>query len=54
MKIAQVEGKEWKKEVCNYLVAYKLTPHATTGVQLLFGRKMRTKLPELREESTEM
>ena len=30
------------------------TPHAITGVspaELLFGRKMRTKLPELREES---
>ena len=57
MKIAQAEGKEWKKEVRKYLVAYRSTPHTTTGVspaELLFGRKMRTKLPELREESTEM
>ena len=42
-----------------YLVAYRSTPHTTTGVcpaELLFGRKMRTKLPELREEviATEM
>ena len=56
MKIAQAEGKEWKKEVRKYLVAYRSTPHTTTGVspaELLFGRKMRTKLPELKEESTE-
>ena len=56
MRIAQAEGKEWKKEVRKYLVAYRSTPHSTTGVspaELLFGRKVRTKLPELREESTE-
>ena len=42
--------------VRKYLVAYRSTPHSTTGVspaELLFGRKVRTKLPELREESTE-
>ena len=56
MKIAQAEGKEWKKEVRKYLIAYRSTPHTTTGVspaELLFGRKMHTKLPELKEESTE-
>ena len=56
MKIAQPEGKEWKKEVRKSLVAYRSTPHTTTSVspaELLFGRKMRTKLPELKEESTE-
>ncbi|PFX22385.1 Uncharacterized protein K02A2.6 [Stylophora pistillata] len=56
MKIAQAEGKQWKKEVRKYLVAYRSTPRTTTGVspaELLFGRKMRTKLPELKEESTE-
>ena len=54
MRIAQAEGKEWKKEVRKYLVAYRSTPHTTTGIspaELLFGRKMRTKLPEFREES---
>ena len=53
MRIAQAEGKDWKDEVRKYLVAYRSTPHTTTGVslaELLFGRKMRTKLPELREE----
>ena len=53
IRIAQGEGKDWKDEVRKYLVAYRSTPHTTTGVspaELLFGRKMRTKLPELREE----
>ena len=53
MRIAQAEGKDWKDEVRKYLVAYRSTPYTTTGVspaELLFGRKMRTKLPELREE----
>ena len=56
MKIARAEGKEWKKEIRKYLVEYRSTSHTTTGVspaELLFGRKMRTKLPELKEESTE-
>lgn len=33
-----------------FLIMYRSTPHTTTGVspaELMFGRKMRTKLPEL-------
>ncbi len=36
-----------------FLLAYRSTPDSTTGVspaKLLFGREIRTKLPELREE----
>ena len=43
MRIAQAEGKEWKKELRKYLVAYRSSPHTTTGVspaKLLFGKKM--------------
>ena len=56
MKIAHAEGKEWKKEIRKFLVACRSTPHTTTGVspgELLFGRKMRTKVPELKGESSE-
>ena len=52
MQIAQVEREDWKKAVLTYLVAYRNTPHPSTGVcpaELLFRRKLRTKLPELRE-----
>ena len=53
IKIAQIEKKDWKRELLKFLLAYRSTPHSTTGVspaKLLFGREIRTKLPELREE----
>ena len=52
MEIAQVEREDWKKAMQMYLVAYRNTPHPSTGVcpaELLLRRKLRTKLPELRE-----
>ena len=47
------ELPNWKKrdlrpEVENFLFSYRTTPHCTTGMspaELLFGRKLRTKLP---------
>ena len=36
----------------SYLFAYRTTPHSTTGVspaELMFGRKLRTKLPQVEE-----
>ena len=53
LQIAQAKGKQRKKEVRKYLIAYRSTPHTTTRVspaELLFGRKMRTKLPEFHED----
>ena len=52
MQIAQIEREDWKKALQTYLVAYRHNPHPSTGVcpsELLFRRKLRTKLPELRE-----
>jgi hypothetical protein len=43
-------GQNWKSDLDKFLMMYRNTPHSTTGVcpsQLLFGRKLRTKLPEL-------
>ena len=51
LKIAQAEGKDWKQELLNFLS----TPHTSTGVspaEMLFGRKLKTKLPELAETAT--
>src|SRR6218665_2301746 len=51
IKIAQGEGKNWKEELLTYLFAYRTTPPSTLGIspaEALCGRKLRTKLPELR------
>ena len=51
IQIVQAERKGWKKELNVYLASYRSLPHPTTGVspaELLFGRKIRTRLPELR------
>ena len=49
MCAAQAEGKPWQQELQKYLLAYRSTPHTTTGVspaELLYRRKIRIKMPE--------
>ena len=56
IKIAQAEKRSWKAELDKYLLAYRSTPHSTTGVspaELLFGRKIRSKLPSLQNHRLE-
>ena len=53
------DGKNPKDEFHNYLLQYRATPHSTTGVspaELLFGRKVHTKLPQInvKEETEEI
>ena len=48
IQTAIAEGSNWRITLDNFLLNYRNTPHATTGVppsQLLFGRKLRDKLP---------
>ena len=50
LKIAHSEKKNWRDELQKYLFMYRVTPQSTMGVspaELLFRRKLRTKLPEL-------
>ena len=57
LQIANLEGKNWRTELVTSLTAYRSTLQATTGVTpfyLMFGREMRTKLPELRREAVEV
>jgi transposase InsO family protein len=54
MRIAYAAGKDWRKELNKFLMAYRSTPHTTTGAspaKLLFGREIRTKVPCLKRES---
>ena len=53
-QIAKVENKDWRSELVTWLTAYRSTPQATTGTtpfSLMFGREMRSKLPELKRET---
>jgi hypothetical protein len=51
IKIAQGEGRNWKDKLLTYSFAYnRTTPHSTLGIspaEALYGRKLRTKLPEM-------
>ena len=41
LKVAQVEGKSWRKELPKFLLAYRSTPQVSTGstpASLMFGR----------------
>ena len=48
---AHTEKKKWKKKLYMFLLNYRdTTPHTTTGFppsELLFNRKIRTKLPQV-------
>ena len=57
LQIANLEGKNWQTELVTWLAVYRSTPRAATGATpfyLMFGREMRTKLPELRRETVEV
>ena len=50
IRIAGIEKKNWKSEMCNFLFHYRTTPHSVTGIspgELLMGRKLRDKLPKV-------
>jgi len=56
MCAAQAEGKPWQQELQKYLLAYRATPHTTTPVspaELLYRRKIRTKMPEFEGDEEE-
>ena len=47
---ANTGHRRWKQEIHTFLRNYRATPHGTTGMspaELLFGRKINTKLPNL-------
>ena len=47
---AHAEGKDWCTDIYTFLLNYRATPHATTGVSpalLHLGREIRTKVPQV-------
>ncbi|XP_055633470.1 uncharacterized protein LOC129773838 [Toxorhynchites rutilus septentrionalis] len=54
MRIAQELGQSWRYVLCQYILSYHATPHSTTGrspSELMFGRKIRSKLPRIQFSS---
>ena len=50
IRIAQLQGKNWKGEVQDFLFHYRSTPHTVTPLspaELLMGRKLRDRLPQV-------
>ena len=50
IRIAHLEGKNWKHELYEFLRQYRATPHSTTNVspcEALNNRKLKTAIPEL-------
>ena len=50
IRIANVEGKNWRSELFVFLLNYRNTPHSSTGVSpasLMINRHIRTKIPYL-------
>ncbi|XP_055609554.1 uncharacterized protein K02A2.6-like [Uranotaenia lowii] len=48
LQFAQELGQDWRRELQKFLLTYRAASHSTTGrspAELLFGRKIRTKLP---------
>ena len=53
IRIAQIEKRNWKEELGSLLIMYRATPHSTTEAspaELLFRRKLRTRIPGISEE----
>ena len=50
IRIAHLEGRNWKQELYKFLRQYRATPHSTTSVspsEALNNRKLKTTIPEL-------
>ena len=50
IRIEHASGRDWKQDLLRFIAVHRSTPNATTGVtpaELLYRRKLRTKLPEL-------
>lgn len=48
LKIAQIENKDWRVSLRDYMTMYSSTPHSVTGKtpgELFFNRKFRDKIP---------
>ena len=55
LKVAEVEGMKRSEELPKFFLAYRSTPQVSsvaTPAFLMFGREIKTKLPELRADKS--
>ena len=55
IRTAHAEGKDWRTDMYTFLLNYRATPHATTGMSPAFlhlGREIRTKVPQVKTQMT--
>ena len=59
IRVAQLQGKNWKEEVQDFVFQHRSTPHTVTSLspaELLMGRKLKDKLSQVqppRDQTTE-
>ncbi|KXJ74916.1 hypothetical protein RP20_CCG012722 [Aedes albopictus] len=52
LQISHGLGRDWKRDLKDYLIMYYTTPHSTTGrtpTELCYGRTIRSKLPTIQD-----
>ncbi|XP_017470711.1 PREDICTED: uncharacterized protein K02A2.6-like [Rhagoletis zephyria] len=52
LKIAQLDKKNYKEAIQNFMLMYNVTPHGSTGTapsELMFGRVIRDKIPSIQD-----
>ncbi|XP_058456391.1 uncharacterized protein K02A2.6-like [Malaya genurostris] len=55
LQISAALGRDWKKDLHDYLIMYYTTPHSTTGktpTELMYGYTIRSKLPAIGDIET--
>lgn len=55
LQISAALGRDWKKDLHDYLIMYYTTPHSITGktpTELMYGHTIRSKLPAIEDIET--
>lgn len=50
VQISITQGRDWKSDLYDFLLAYRNTPHSVTNetpAKLMFGRSLKDKIPEI-------
>lgn len=57
VKISIAQGRDWKSDLYDFLLAYRNTPHSVTNetpAKLMFGRCLKDKIPDISTEKEQL